>query len=69
MSSAIDGLKCSEVLLQRERDNVSLFELVVISISLAMDAFTVSMMYVFRRQKEILRNKASLLFILAFFRH
>jgi len=47
---------------------VSLFELVVISISLAMDAFTVSMMYGnFYAKWETSRNKASLLFILAFF--
>ena len=47
---------------------MSLFELVVISISLAMDAFTVSMMYGISMPKETSRNKASLLFILAFFR-
>ena len=47
---------------------MSLFELVVISISLAMDAFTVSMMYgISMPKKETSRNKASLLFILAFF--
>ena len=69
MSSAIDGLKCSEVLLKGEIMCRVLFELVVISISLAMDAFTVSMMYGISMPKGNIKKQSFIAFYFGFFRH
>jgi len=46
---------------------VSLFELVVISISLAMDAFTVSMMYGISMPKGNIKKQSFIAFYFGFF--
>ena len=46
---------------------MSLFELVVISISLAMDAFTVSMMYGISMPKGNIKKQSFIAFLFGFF--